>query len=651
MSKLEIGRIDIVTNNLGEMSSVPSVLKQRNSQQVKKSNLDENDELFIGYGFIDNIFPYANRDLYDANFSKKAFKTIVLENEYLKAIFLPELGGRLWSLYDKEKGRDLLLNGDEFAYANLAICDAWFCGGVEWNMGIVGHSPFTCENVYTALTKTDDGTPVVRFYEYERIHRCTYQVDCWLPDGANRLYVGVRIVNSSDEVVPMYWWSNIAVEEEEKTRVIAPANEAYTQRKSVVEKIRAFKSEAGDITYPVQNPMSIDYFWRTKDAERKFVSSLDKEGYGLCQTSSSRLQGRKLFVWGQGEGAERWQKLLRVKCNSGHYIEIQAGLAQTQYECLPMPPNTAWEWVESYGPIQVDPQTVHGDYENAWKSMEKIVARENLEDVLKNASHMRKKAEEIILCGSEWGAVEEKKREVLKHKPLNKNLTFCCKEDNEWLGLLLHGTLGKHNAAEAPKYWMLDREYTKMLQDALSGKDRDNWYSWMHYGMIKLAGGDFDTALACFEKSISLEENVWAHYGRMCLYWNMEDKETSAEIAKEVLSIANENISVIRSALDVLIKVGQYDFVLKYTGNLSQRCCLDGRVLLHRLTAMIRCFMLDEAEELMNTYKDEICTNIREGELSVTDLRRDLLRLKAEKSGKPTENIEPEAEWNFIMYE
>ena len=50
MSKLEIGSIQIITNNLGEPSSVPSVLKQRNSQQVRNSNLDEDDELFIGYG-------------------------------------------------------------------------------------------------------------------------------------------------------------------------------------------------------------------------------------------------------------------------------------------------------------------------------------------------------------------------------------------------------------------------------------------------------------------------------------------------------------------------------------------------------------------------------------------------------------------------
>ena len=311
-----------------------------------------------------------------------------------------------------------------------------------------------------------------------------------------------------------------------------------------------------------------------------------------------------------------------------------------------MPPNTAWEWVETYGPVELDPEIAHGPYEKAWQSLAEIVAEEDLDKVLKGATHMRRKADKLILEGSPWGAVEEKKREALQQKPLSHNLTFTCAEDNEWLSLLNFGTLGIHSVSEAPKSWMLDREYTEMLAKALTEQDKNNWYSWMQYGMIKLAAGEFDEAYRCFEASNTIEENLWAHYGMMCLYWNKDEKEAAAKAAKTVLSMVDGNVSVIRVALDILVKVGEFDFVLAYTEN----CCQDGNILLYRLTALVRLEKLEEAEYLMNHYRDEICTNVREGELSVTDLRRDFLRMKAEQEGRPIENIEPEQEWNFVMY-
>ena len=37
----------------------------------------------------------------------------------------------------------------------------------------------------------------------------------------------MRIVNESTEVIPMYWWSNMAVPEYEQGHITVPASEAY----------------------------------------------------------------------------------------------------------------------------------------------------------------------------------------------------------------------------------------------------------------------------------------------------------------------------------------------------------------------------------------------------------------------------------------
>src|SRR5437762_4676757 len=145
-----------------------------------------------------SILPYRLQDQYNRRRQSRAFKSIVLENAHLKATFLPELGGRLWSLLHKSTGRELLYVNPFFQPANLAVRDAWFAGGVEWNISIIGHSPFTCSPVFAARIDADNGTTVLRLYEWDRIRRVPFQIECWLPEHVPFLMARVRIVNPND---------------------------------------------------------------------------------------------------------------------------------------------------------------------------------------------------------------------------------------------------------------------------------------------------------------------------------------------------------------------------------------------------------------------------------------------------------------------
>ena len=93
---------------IGEQSSLPGLEGLANMQQNTKAVLDEDDEIFLGYGFRSNVFPYRPQDVYTREQTERCYRSIVLENEFLRARFLPELGGRLISLTDKASGRDLL---------------------------------------------------------------------------------------------------------------------------------------------------------------------------------------------------------------------------------------------------------------------------------------------------------------------------------------------------------------------------------------------------------------------------------------------------------------------------------------------------------------------------------------------------------------
>lgn len=94
--------------SLGNECSVPDLLGTRILQNNLEFHLEENDEIFEGYGTLTSSYPYRQYNCYQAKPEEKEMKTAILENDYIRAIFLPELGGRLWALIDKISGQNLL---------------------------------------------------------------------------------------------------------------------------------------------------------------------------------------------------------------------------------------------------------------------------------------------------------------------------------------------------------------------------------------------------------------------------------------------------------------------------------------------------------------------------------------------------------------
>jgi hypothetical protein len=179
MSELKIKTWSMPSADLGSENPFPPLSSNQElhiAQSVDPTVPDEIRQNMI-YGHVPNILPYALQDGYNRERKPRDFRAAVLENNVLRATFLLELGGRLWSLYHKPSGRELLYVNPVFQPANLALRNAWFSGGVEWNIGTIGHSPFTCAPLFAARVDGPDGTPVLRMYEWERIRQVTYQID------------------------------------------------------------------------------------------------------------------------------------------------------------------------------------------------------------------------------------------------------------------------------------------------------------------------------------------------------------------------------------------------------------------------------------------------------------------------------------------
>lgn len=407
--------------------------------------LSEEDRRYLGRGMIRTVLPYRVMDNYDRDKKLRPVKVVTLENAYLRAEFLPEYGGRLWSLVDKETGVNALYTNSVLQPCNFAILNAWFSGGVEFNIGIKGHTPLTCSPMHCELIGEDG----VRFFAFERIRGVAYSITAYLPENSKALYIRPRIENTSDETVPMYWWSNIAFPETEGTRVIVPAKEAlhclYSENHYLVDTAEVPFDEGVDVTYPLRLKSSTDYFFKIPKEEEKWIAAVDPNGTGLLQYSDRRLRGRKLFLWGNRTGGRHWNEFLSDRGEA--YIEIQAGLATTQLEHLPMPAHSVWTWTEGYTPIRGDREEYYGDFDTAIRSVEDLFAQKTACGEILPFDRLTSLdmggEESLVSLGSDFGALENEMRKREGKEPISASLRFPRVNNEEslpWRHLLERGS-------------------------------------------------------------------------------------------------------------------------------------------------------------------------------------------------------------------
>lgn len=463
----------------------------------------------IGYEPLRTVLPVRILDGYGRERTPADLDTLVIENDRLRATVLPGLGGRIHSLLHKPTGRELVYRNPVLQPACFALNGAWFSGGVEWNIGATGHTALSCAPLHAALVPAPDGGEMVRLWEWERLRDLPFQVDLWLPDGSDFLYVGVRIRNPHDGTVPVYWWSNIAVEEYEDTRVLAPADEAWhLGYERDLRRVPVPEFRDVDRTYPLRGEFPADYFYEVPDGERKWIASLDGGGRGLVQTSTDALRGRKLFLWGSGRGGRRWQRWLTEPGTPG-YAEIQAGLARTQLEHVPLEGGGEFSWLEAYGPLAAEPGAVHG---TDWAAARAEVA-ERLEAALPRADvdaaytawlpYADTPPGERLATGSGWGALEVLRAgHKLPGTPFEESTLG--EEQAPWVELLTGGALPAPRRVVPPGPTLVAPHWRDMLETAPAEPLTE-----YHLGVAQWHAGDLAQAVRSWERGLELAPSRW----------------------------------------------------------------------------------------------------------------------------------------------
>ncbi|MGW1159478.1 DUF5107 domain-containing protein [Streptomyces sp. NPDC002519] len=457
----------------------------------------------IGYEPLRSLLPVRVRDGYARRRAPRDLDTLVIENDRLRATVLPGLGGRVASLFHKPSGRELLYRNPVFQPASFALNGAWFSGGIEWNIGATGHTTLSCSPLHAARVPAPDGGEMLRLWEWERLRDLPFQVDLWLPEGSDFLYVGVRIRNPHDRPVPLYWWSNIAVPEE--CRVLAPAEEAYHfgyERR--LHRVPVPSYGGADRTYPANGVHPADYFYEVPDGRRRWIAALGEDGHGLVQTSTDVLRGRKLFVWGTGTGGRRWQEWL-TEPGTGGYCEIQAGLARTQLEHLPLEAESEVSWLEAYGPLRAERE---GEWPGVLRAAEArlraCLPRERVDAAYAAwRPYADAEPDEVLAAGSGWGALEVLRTgAALPGTPFEE--ATLGDAQMPWLELLRSGSFPEPRRVGPPGETLVAPHWRDMLETAPARPLTE-----YHLGIAQWHAGDRAQAVRSWERALPLAPSSW----------------------------------------------------------------------------------------------------------------------------------------------
>ncbi len=595
------------------------------------SSLDDDDGLFIGYGTRPSSLPYSAQNCYDGAKEELTWDVAVMENRHLRAEWMLELGGRLWSLYDKDAKRNLLLDNQEFRPGNLAIRDAWFAGGIEWNIGRRGHDPQTCSRRFAATLEMPDGTPVLRIYDMCRDGQAPFQMDFWLPEDSTMLFMRARIFNPNDVVIPMYWWSNMAVPELPGCRIVVPAMEAYANRYDGkgMGKLALPFGEGFDATFPCNYKSARDHFYNISPSSRKYETVFYSDGYGFLHCSTSRLKGRKLFVWGQSPGGHHWQRRL-ISPDRPDYLEVQGGIAHSQSECEPMPPRTAWEWMEAYGSLQLSPDKVFGEWEKAIfavsRAIDEKLPQSELDRLLAETKQTVALKKGTLHCtGSGWGALEERRRGA----PLAPQLDFGSiqAEQEPWAELLANGKWPQNCR---PSSYLVQDEWFEVLRQ----NSDSSWQTAYHLALNYLDRFDDERAEQALKRSMAREVNAWNLQAMGVLQWSRGNRDEAVDCLAQALRRCPSDPALAKDIFKCLRSLQAYRELVELYGCLGADAASRPMVRLLYAFGLAYTGELEAAEAILMENGGIQVPDIQEGEQSCSQLYIHIQQKKAEREGK-----------------
>ena len=292
-------------------------------------------------------YPYVMQDHLSRTKADRTYRALFLENEYLRVTCLPELGGRLHSVFDKTTNQEMFHTNGVIKPGMIAMRGAWISGGVEWNTGPHGHTVTIVSPVDAVTGNNGDGSVYLEIANQEKIFRTRWTVRVTLRPGRAYLDERIRIENPTDGMHPYYFWNCTAFPNRPGTRFI------YPMTLGTDHNAREF------FRWPVHEGRDLSWLKNYETYASVFAVNCSYDFFGAYDVDANRgivqvanhheLGGKKAWTWGEWEFGKVAQKNLTDE--DGPYIEVQSGPLPTQSDYGMLGPQERVAWQEYWYPV------------------------------------------------------------------------------------------------------------------------------------------------------------------------------------------------------------------------------------------------------------------------------------------------------------
>ena len=263
----------------------------------------------------------------------KEWNAVFLENQYLKIMILPELGGRVQMAYDKTKERHFIYYNQVIKPALVGLTGPWISGGLEFNWP-QHHRPSTFEPVDHCIEENADGSVTVWCSEVERMFRTRGMAGFTLHPDKAYLEIKVKLLNRTDFPQTFLWWANPAVKVNDHYQSVFPpdVNAVFDHGKRDVSEFPIAKgtyykvdySPGTDISRYKNIPVPTSYM--AVNSKYNFVGGYENDTKGgLLHVANHHVSpGKKQWTWGHSDFGQAWDRNLTDE--DGPYIELMCGV-------------------------------------------------------------------------------------------------------------------------------------------------------------------------------------------------------------------------------------------------------------------------------------------------------------------------------------
>ena len=294
------------------------------------------------------VYPYPVIETMSDEKVDKEYMAVWLENEYIKVMVLPELGGRIQMAYDKIKQRHFVYYNHVVKPALVGLAGPWISGGIEFNWP-QHHRPTTFMPADSTIEEGDDGSVTVWVSEMEKMFHQKGMAGFTLRPGCAYLEIHGVLYNRTDVPQTFLWWANPAVEVNDQYQSVFPPdiNAVFDHGKRAVSSFPIATGTYYKMDYSAGVDISnykniaVPTSYMGVNSRFNFEGGYENDTQaGMLHVASHHYSpGKKQWTWGNGDFGRAWDRNLTDEATPEEaekwhvdrkgfrpYIELMAGV-------------------------------------------------------------------------------------------------------------------------------------------------------------------------------------------------------------------------------------------------------------------------------------------------------------------------------------